>query len=99
MKKLSKNRKAALAALHALRKGRRVNKPGLTEHQLNALLSDVQATVREPKRGVRSIRQLAHTAGVADKTVRRWLNGRCWPAAKHVNVLRLWVQAFNIKPQ
>lgn len=81
----------ALRALHARRRGLRTNSPGLTEHALRGLLSDVMTSIR-PARPGQSIRALAGHCHVSDRTVRRWLDGTDWPDALGVRRMQSWLR-------
>lgn len=86
---------SALAALHAARRGVRVNKPGITEHELHGLLADVQELVREPDRSGRSMRGLSRYCGVDIRTVLRWLDGTDWPPSPRVAKMRAWARRMR----
>jgi hypothetical protein len=87
----TKAQKDQLASVHRGRRGVRVNDPGVGRRQLGILLASVAASVREPIRGVVSIRVLAAWCGVNDRTVRRWLNGTDIPQAHAVARLKAWI--------
>jgi len=78
-----------LRALHKSRRGKRVNDTG---RERANVLSIIGSLVREPVRGVRSIRCAARGAGVSDRTVRRWLAGQHWPARQHLRALMSWAR-------
>jgi hypothetical protein len=88
---LSDKKLTALAALHAARRGQRVQQPGLSAHQLALLIRRVAASVAEPQWGRVSKRVLATHCQVSEKTVRRWLEGTDWPSETSVERLQIWI--------
>ena len=67
----------------------------MTEHQYRGLLADLMTAVREPQRGVRSIRRLAEHCGVSDRTARRWLDGTDWPDSSKVRRMQSWLRSVS----
>lgn len=85
---------AALAALHAARRGQRRTTAGAARER-EVTLADLAAAIREPVRGVASIRVVAAYCGVSDRTVRRWLTGEDWPPATQIRRLRGWLRQLR----
>lgn len=83
----SEAKAAALKALHASRRGKRVH-PDTRERE--TVLAEVQRILRVPERSVVSIRALATNCRVSDRTLRRWLSGEDWPPATQVRRLAQW---------
>ena len=69
----SKAQQAALRRLHRARKGIPVNDCGLTPRQYLRVLGQVSRALAQP--GGPSVRMLAKTLTVSDRTLRRWLVG------------------------
>ena len=82
----------ALEALHASRRGKRVQNPGVTPTELKRLMSNVARLLRKPIPGTRSQRTLAKELHVDSRSLRRWLSGKHWPDAAKVAILEKWVQ-------
>lgn len=83
----AKNR--ALKSLHASRRG--VRQHTGSERDRATVLGDLAAVLREPVRGVRSIRVLADHLRVSDRTVRRWLTGEDWPPPTQLRRIKSWL--------
>jgi hypothetical protein len=88
-------KRAALKKLHSARRGVRTNKLGISEHEYRGLLADLTALLREPVRGRISIRVLAHHCRVDDKSVRRWLDGTCWPTSVTIRKIQAWMRSVG----
>lgn len=85
---------AALAALHAACRGQRRTTAGAARER-EVTLADLAAAIREPVRGVASIRVVAAYCGVSDRTVRRWLTGEDWPPASQIRRMRAWLRQLR----
>jgi transcriptional regulator with XRE-family HTH domain len=92
---LSPAKSAALAALHAARRGVRQHPE---PPDLPRLLAQIQEITRRAIRGgsvgpdPRSRRELARHLGISDRTIRRWLSGEDVPPPAHIRALRKWVR-------
>lgn len=86
---MTPTKRAALAALHAIRRGRPVHPeppPELAKlAQLAAEASQLSTRMRNPL----SCRKLALLLGVTDRTARRWLTGHDRPARGQHAAIRL----------
>jgi hypothetical protein len=80
----------ALRDLHASRRGVR-HRPDTRDRE--TVLTDVIAALRNPMRGVRSIRAVAAHCRVSDRTVRRWLSGEDWPPPTQIRRMQQWLAA------
>jgi hypothetical protein len=81
---------AALKALHARMRGKRIHIGPSRERE--TALADLHALLeRARQRGVISIRKCATDLRVSDRTVRRWLAGVDWPPTTAVRAVREWV--------
>lgn len=83
---------AALHALHASRRGKRLSGASAKRDDVLARARDV---LRDPVPG-RSARALAAWCGVSDMTVRRWLSGDDWPAIEQVKKIEAWLKKLAI---
>ena len=81
-------KRAALAALHTARRGRRVHPEAADWPALRRRLA---AAVRHPEPG-RSRRAAAAACGVSDRTLRRWLAAIDLPAPERLPLIRDWLQ-------
>lgn len=67
-------------------KGKRRNEPA------DKLIAAVAESIANPRPG-RSCRAVAAWVGVDSSTVRRWISGRCNPAAEHIPRLKSWLDS------
>lgn len=86
---------AALAALHAALRGRR-RSSAATGREREVTLAELASAIREPVRGVASLRVVAEYCGVSDRTVRRWLAGEDWPPASQIRRIRSWLRQLRL---
>lgn len=82
---------AALRALHASRRGKRLSGASAARDDVLARARDA---LRDPVPG-RSARALARWCGVSDTTVRRWLSGDDWPWIGHVESVKRWLEIYS----
>ena len=88
----SPRKAAALEALFARRRGKRVNDPG----RLIEIMQIVERVTRvQLQPGRISLRALANYIGVSDRTIRRWLSGHDWPDFENVRKIRRWLRHIN----
>lgn len=81
-------KQAALARLHASRRGVRVHPPPPPELEELAKLAAQGAALTSPIRNPGTLRNLARQIGVNDKTLARWLRGEDRPARGHHAAIR-----------
>ena len=89
-------KRAALAALHASRRGRPVHpEPPPELAQLAQLVAEA-SQLASLKRNPLSCRKVAALLGVTDRTARRWLSGEDRPArGQHTAIRRATRQAIS----
>lgn len=88
----SEAKAAALRALHASRRGKRIH-PDTREREI--VLGKVESLVRDTIYGDRSIRAAAAFCKVSDRSLRRWLAGDHWPAPARLRRLEAWVRRHS----
>jgi succinate dehydrogenase flavin-adding protein (antitoxin of CptAB toxin-antitoxin module) len=87
---------AALEALFARRRGKRISDPGVSPDRLVQIMRMVQDVTRvqfQPERV--SKRALARYLGVSDRTIGRWISGHRWPDKRHVRKILVWLRHIN----
>lgn len=85
----SRRKAAALRALHASRRGKRVH-PDTRGRE--TILADLHQQVTPPQPEIASIRVVARYCRVDARTVRRWMSGEDWPAETHLSRLAQWLR-------
>jgi hypothetical protein len=92
----SRAKARALKALHAERRGRRINATGLTVRELDTLMGDLATLLRTRwERGRISAKAAARACGVSDRTVHRWLEGIDWPHSRYIWKLQAWMRKVS----
>lgn len=82
----------AIAAAHRARRGSHDNDPGISPRELAALLRRLAKIVGNGLSWpATSRRKLAAHLRVHERSVRRWLSGRCWPRQVHVRKMQAWL--------
>lgn len=89
---------AHLEKVHAKRRGKRVNKPGVSPAELTTIFEQLRSFVENCRtyRTV-SLRACAKFVGVAPSTLTHWMQGVDTPNARAVKKIQNWIKTTEAK--